>query len=233
MTYLEASGNGWRLINGDCLDVMSTLDRVDVICTDPPYEAEAHTKARRSLKDATQKKGARNTGAVRRIDAPLALDFAAITAEDRATAAQHWARLARRWVVAFCQVEGIAPWRSSLENARRAARGRALHGAIACPRVAMPCAAASTPRWWTRAPTGASAPKPRRMPPPSRSTCALASGRPNDLPDLRGEVRPRGRDRRPEGRAGAAWWGCDTCDQTGRLGAPLRRVAMILPKETE
>jgi hypothetical protein len=28
-----------------------------------------------------------------------------------------------------------------------------------------------------------------------------------------------------------AWWGCDTCDQTGRLGASARRVAMILPKE--
>lgn len=115
MTYPEASGNGWRLINGDCLDVMATLERVDVICADPPYEIEAHTKARRSLKDATQKKGARNKGEVRRIDAPLELDFAAITPEKRAAAAQHWARLARRWVVAFCQVEGIAPWRSSLE----------------------------------------------------------------------------------------------------------------------
>jgi DNA modification methylase len=107
---------GWAMHLGDCLEVMPHLERVDHICTDPPYEAEAHTKARRSLKDATQRKGGRNTGVVRRIDAPLEIDFAAITDEDRSYAAECMAGLAKRWCVAFCQAEAIAAWRASFVN---------------------------------------------------------------------------------------------------------------------
>lgn len=110
------SGTGWTLHLGDCIDLMPELERVDHVITDPPYEAEAHTKARRSLKDATQRKGAKNTGVVRRIDAPLEIDFAAITDEDRSFAAECMAKLARRWCVAFCQAEAIAAWRASFVN---------------------------------------------------------------------------------------------------------------------
>ncbi len=45
------SGRGWTMYLGDCLEIMATLDKVDHVITDPPYEAEAHTKARRSLVD--------------------------------------------------------------------------------------------------------------------------------------------------------------------------------------
>lgn len=34
---IEESGAGWRLICGDCLEVMPTLDTVDAVVTDPPY----------------------------------------------------------------------------------------------------------------------------------------------------------------------------------------------------
>ena len=114
---IECSGVGWRLIRGDCLDVMPTLDAVDHVIADPPYEAEAHTKARRSLKDATQRKEARNAGEVRRIDQPLEISFAQMNEDDRSAAAQAFARLSRRWVLAFCQIEAVAAWRSALTAA--------------------------------------------------------------------------------------------------------------------
>ncbi len=109
MSPREESGAGWRLILGDCLEIMGTLKPVEHVITDPPYEAEAHTKQRRSLKDATQKRGAKNTGEVRRVDA--CLDFAAITDDERAVAAAAFAGLASRWTIAFCQIEAVAAWR--------------------------------------------------------------------------------------------------------------------------
>jgi site-specific DNA-methyltransferase (adenine-specific) len=109
------SGKGWTMHLGDCVEVMATLEKVDHVISDPPYEAEAHTKQRRSLKDATQKRGAKNVGAVRRVDA--CLDFAAITADEREVCARVFAELARRWVIAFCQIEAVASWRSVLVDA--------------------------------------------------------------------------------------------------------------------
>lgn len=108
-------GPGWSLYLGDCIKVMGDLEKVDSIIMDPPYEAEAHTKARRSLKDATQRRGAVNVGAVRRIDQPLDIDFAAITARNRRRVGRLCGALARRWVLAFCQIEAVAAWRHVLE----------------------------------------------------------------------------------------------------------------------
>ena len=34
---------------GDCMDILPALGKVDAVITDPPYEAEAHTKGRRLL----------------------------------------------------------------------------------------------------------------------------------------------------------------------------------------
>jgi site-specific DNA-methyltransferase (adenine-specific) len=109
-----ASGSGWTMHLGDSLGVMPTLAGVDHIITDPPYEVEAHTKARRALKDSTQKRGARNTGKVRRIDQPLEISFGAITTEERVAAAAAFAGLASRWTIAFCQIEAVGAWRSAL-----------------------------------------------------------------------------------------------------------------------
>lgn len=108
-------GRNWVLYCGDCIEVMATLDKVDHVITDPPYEAEAHTKQRRSLKDATQRRGARNKGEVRRQDATLC--FPAIKPEERLAVSMSFGRLARRWVVAFCQIEAIAAWRVDFEAA--------------------------------------------------------------------------------------------------------------------
>lgn len=90
------SGRGWVLHLGDCLEAMKGLERVDHVITDPPYEAEAHAKSRRSL------------------DVPLEIDFSPIDTATRAACGREWGRLAARWVMAFCQADGISPWREAL-----------------------------------------------------------------------------------------------------------------------
>jgi len=109
----QVSGRGWTMYLGDCLEVMPGLDPVDHVITDPPYEAEAHTKARRALVDSTQRRGARNTGKVRRIDQPLEIDFPSITETQRDLAALRFREIAKRWVLAFCQIEAVGAWRRS------------------------------------------------------------------------------------------------------------------------
>lgn len=115
MSARVETGNGWTMYLGDCIDVMQTLGQVDHVICDPPYEKDVHTKARRSLKDATQRKGARNTGEVRRIYQPLEISFAAITEDERSLAAEGMAKVAKRWVIAFCQIEAVGKWRTCFE----------------------------------------------------------------------------------------------------------------------
>ena len=107
-------GKGWTMHFGDCLQVMAGMEArsVDHVITDPPYEAEAHTKQRRTLKDATQKRGVENRGEVRRVDAVL--PFSALSETDRALAARGFGWIARRWTVVFCQIEAIGAWRRQL-----------------------------------------------------------------------------------------------------------------------
>lgn len=92
--------NGITLYHGDCKDVLPILDMVDHVISDPPYEAEAHTLGRRTL----------GSGGV--VEAPL--DFAPISNELRAICGRQFARLAKRWVIVFCQVEAVHKWIASL-----------------------------------------------------------------------------------------------------------------------
>jgi site-specific DNA-methyltransferase (adenine-specific) len=94
----------WELKEGECVSGMAALpDRfADVVITDPPYEAEAHT---------SQRLVARSGG--RLAIEPLA--FPAITEDLRVESARQMARLARRWILVFCQVEAAMKWRAALE----------------------------------------------------------------------------------------------------------------------
>jgi site-specific DNA-methyltransferase (adenine-specific) len=93
-------GDAWTLSLGDCLspDGLASLadGSVDHVICDPPYEAEAHTLQRR----------------VRRGNEPLS--FEPLSEETRAAAAAHIARVARRWILVFCQVEAAMKWRDVL-----------------------------------------------------------------------------------------------------------------------
>lgn len=99
----------WCVINADNRDVLPTLPDKSVahVITDPPYEAEAHTKGRR-LKGKTKGPG----GDREVLEAPLS--FAAMTAEERDFSAAQFARLAVRWSLVFCQVEAVNAWSRSL-----------------------------------------------------------------------------------------------------------------------
>jgi site-specific DNA-methyltransferase (adenine-specific) len=108
-----ATGDGWELRLGDCIEGMRALadDSVDVTITDPPYEAEAHTLQRRQH-------GRHNgEGGVEYRDvssAPLA--FAPITPEERYRAAAHIARVTKHCALVFCQVEAVVAWRDVLNE---------------------------------------------------------------------------------------------------------------------
>lgn len=100
-------GKGWTMHLGDCTDVMTSLAKVDHIITDPPYEAEAHTKGRRAFKgkSATYAKGAVG-------ERPL--DFSAMSETDRIRCGELFGILARRWILVFCQVEAAMLWRDGI-----------------------------------------------------------------------------------------------------------------------
>ena len=93
------------LYQGDCRHLLPLLAAasIDLVITDPPYEAEAHTQQRR-------------VGDGRGVKvSPVAFDQ--IDDATRQVVADEAARLARRWVLIFCQVEAVAAWRAVVEAA--------------------------------------------------------------------------------------------------------------------
>jgi len=96
----------WDLRVGDCIEELAQLEAgsIDVVITDPPYEAEAHTSER----------------LVARAGGKLAVEpiaFPPITEKQRIESSRQMARLARRWILVFCQVEAAMKWRAALETA--------------------------------------------------------------------------------------------------------------------
>jgi site-specific DNA-methyltransferase (adenine-specific) len=104
---------GATIYLGDCRDVLETLEPVSHILTDPPYEADAHRQGR--VTNASINGGA---------DATLAFD--AITEDLRSYVSTQAKRLSEGWFVAFCQAEGVLPWRRAIENAEHRYRGPAV-----------------------------------------------------------------------------------------------------------
>jgi hypothetical protein len=97
---------------GDCLaaDGMASLPdkSIDAVITDPPYSAHVHAKSRRGLK-VTHVEGARNEISARRD-----LGFESIDSATMGACADQFARLARRWVLVFCDIESAHLWRGAL-----------------------------------------------------------------------------------------------------------------------
>lgn len=102
----------WAVVCADNAEVLPGLADKSVahVITDPPYEAEAHTKGRRIITGAT---GASEYGEGRLCrEAPL--NFEPITDEERRAAAAGFARIAARWMLVFCQVEATVKWSRAL-----------------------------------------------------------------------------------------------------------------------
>jgi site-specific DNA-methyltransferase (adenine-specific) len=90
---------------GDCLEVMPTLEPVDHVLGDPPYEKEAHRIGRRTMANIRTGENAD-------------LTFDAITAEARLDACQKAVPLCRGWLMWFCQAEAAGDWRDALEASK-------------------------------------------------------------------------------------------------------------------
>jgi DNA modification methylase len=104
----------WDLRLGSCLDPLTGLaslgdKSVDVVITDPPYEAEAHTLQRRIKVEG----GGNNYG----MADTQPLNFAPITQAERDSVAAHIGRIARHAALVFCQVEAVVAWRDALTAA--------------------------------------------------------------------------------------------------------------------
>lgn len=97
------------LYHGDCREVLPQLEPVEHVITDPPYEAEAHTQARRVKRGFEV--GTARTKHEMRVEV---LPFPAITEEERHFVATEIGRLAQRWALVFCQAEAAGAWEDSL-----------------------------------------------------------------------------------------------------------------------
>jgi len=99
---------------GDCLGpdgMVSIPDKsIDVVITDPPYSAHVHAKSRRGL-TVTHKAARRDEISERR-----ELGFEHITQDQIEACADQFARLARRWVLVFCDIESAHLWRGAMES---------------------------------------------------------------------------------------------------------------------
>lgn len=89
--------------------MLETLEdgSVDHVITDPPYSAHVHANmaANPHGTDASIGRTKRDPG------------FACLTKADRARAAAHFARVAKRWIVVFCDEAYTAGWRNNLRRA--------------------------------------------------------------------------------------------------------------------
>lgn len=108
--------NRWSVHHGDCLPWLATLsDRsVDVVITDPPYSEHVHSKSRAGSRELTSGPNGHTRASISRT---ADLGFAAITAGQMTEAAAQFARLARRWVVVFSDIESTGDWRRCLTAA--------------------------------------------------------------------------------------------------------------------
>ena len=92
----------WELNLGDCIEGMRGLPdkSVDHVIADPPYSQHVHGNAM-----STDRSGA---GIV------VDLGFKHLNAEDMTALAEQYARLTRRWIAVFSDIESAHLWRDSL-----------------------------------------------------------------------------------------------------------------------
>jgi site-specific DNA-methyltransferase (adenine-specific) len=100
----------WTLHHGDCIEWMRSLPdkSVDHVIADPPYEAETHGSRLVAMtgKPVTKK-----------------ISFPPISEELRGEFSRQAVRVARSWVIAFCQVEAAKAWETALISAGGHRRG--------------------------------------------------------------------------------------------------------------
>lgn len=97
----EVIGN-CTLYLGDCLDILPTLEPVDHVITDPPFEEDAHRKNRVIT--------GKNRGVI-----ATSFSFGSIE-PIRFQVAKLLKEKCNGWALTFCMAEGIAAWRDAWEE---------------------------------------------------------------------------------------------------------------------
>lgn len=100
-----------QLHYGEYQDILPTLERVDVVMCDPPYSDHVHGAARSSRMVSSNDRGGKYGSDTRR---NVDLGFESLQPEDRMFLAEQFARLAKRWVLVFSDVESDVLWRNDL-----------------------------------------------------------------------------------------------------------------------
>ena len=102
------------LILGDALGASGLADladySIDHTVSDPPFDKEAHTQGRRILAGSfSLRASGADTTTIKQISYPP------ISEQERMEAARQIARVTRRWIILFCQVESAHLWREAME----------------------------------------------------------------------------------------------------------------------
>lgn len=94
-----------KIYNEGCLELLGKIEdkSIDLVLTDPPYEKEAHTLQRRVKRE----------GGVMEMEA---LPFESMSETLRILVSKEIARVAKKWVLVFCQVEASQIWIKELEK---------------------------------------------------------------------------------------------------------------------
>lgn len=101
----------WTTVyHGRYEDVLPALDSVDVVICDPPYSEHTHKNVRSQKMHANDRGGRYGADMRRNVD----LGFEFLNAEQRDFLSGEFARLSKRWVLTFSDVESDHLWRESL-----------------------------------------------------------------------------------------------------------------------
>ena len=104
---------GVTLYCGEARDILPTLTEKGLVVTDPPYSEEVHAKPRAGArtKPLLDGNGRLSRCAMFRQEG---FGFEHLTDEDRRMFAEHFARLAKRWVLAFSDLDSSHQWKKEL-----------------------------------------------------------------------------------------------------------------------
>lgn len=98
---------------GDCRAILPALERVDVVITDPPYSDYVHSKSRRGGASAPKLDvSGRNVACS--FAREKEFGFESLSPDLRRECSYAFSLLARRWVLAFSDVESCHLWRDDL-----------------------------------------------------------------------------------------------------------------------
>lgn len=100
MTPMVVTGNGWKMIHGDCLAVLPTLETVDHVITDPPYTQ----RTTRNARTAPDRSHGDNLDKARAY-----ISFDGIDGSESRLATE-FLRVSSRWIVVFCALEQLGAY---------------------------------------------------------------------------------------------------------------------------